>query len=151
MTQWLNKCCIHVINSLDENLDFVHACMHAGNLIFGVVIHAAGVINTHVTTCGLGLKIIIIIPGIKIMSISALLVNPSLHITIAPSRSVDVLVVIMEVRGDVDVRLKEYIVSLIVMMSLLLPMIISLEKYRSIMLLVSGPLDEKSNSHCSSV
>ena len=41
-----------------------------------------------------------------ILSSSAASVNPSWHITVAPSRSLDTLAVIIEVRGVVDVRLK---------------------------------------------
>ena len=54
---------------------------------------------------------IIIVPGmISTTNVSMLaeLANPSRHDTIAPERSVDAMVVIVEVRGDLDVRVKLY-------------------------------------------
>ena len=69
-------------------------------------------------------------PCTVMVSLRAVSVNPSWHITIAPLRSLDTLAVIVEVRGDVDMRSKEYVVALLVVRSLLLPIIISLEKYR---------------------
>ena len=44
------------------------------------------------------------------VSMLAELANPSRHETIVPERSVDAMVVMVEVRGDFDVRLKMYIV-----------------------------------------
>ena len=46
--------------------------------------------------------------------LAELAANPSRHDTIAPDRSVDVMVVIVEVRGDFDVRVKLYTVPCLV-------------------------------------
>ena len=58
------------------------------------------------------------------------LANPSRHDTIAPERSVDAMVVIVEVRGDLDVRLKLYTVPCLMTCSMV--PIGSLEEYATL-------------------
>ena len=57
-------------------------------------------------------------------------VNPSRHDTVAPDRSVDAMVVIVEVRGDFDVRVKLYTVPRLVTCSMV--PIGSLEEYATL-------------------
>ena len=56
--------------------------------------------------------------------------NPSRHDTVAPDRSVDAMVVIVEVRGDFDVRVKLYTVPRLVACSMV--PIGSLEEYATL-------------------